>query len=368
MEKNTFWGFFISYRFSKVNKKRIIFKARDNKLDVIMSQKEKKIEGECTVTNIEAKENDFSWVIENFSHCCIAYEQLTSPVFTTGDKDQFEWKIVLDLADNFILNLRVQLIKDSDNKLSNMYVSLSFLGNDNKEKFTTKFKSLNHNALSVKKAFILNRSSHLLFNDALTIKFRVYFCNHTNTTLLSSYFIRPKVKFSDELESLVNNENNGDVKILIGERSLYTPKSLLSANSPFFSKFLANKVAEASHIVIEMNDCTYEIVLEILRFLHCGRVINLEDLSLSLYDAACKYQIVNLKQLCDETIFKGVSLANISQILILADRYKIERLTNLGINFLKKHKVEVVQRQLLNMICPYVSPELVMKVIDELKN
>lgn len=335
-----------------------------------MDQKQKPIQGKCTLTDVEVKENEYTWMVKNFSHCCKAYEELSSPEFTTGENDQFHWKIIMDLADNLVLNLRVQLIEDSYTEFKNMYVSLSLLANDDREKFTTKLKNLKHDTLSVKKSFVLNKNSHLLLEDLLTIQFKVYSCSHSDTTQIIRYPTKSKndSSFAEDFESLVNNKNSGDVKIIVQDRSLYAPKSLLSACSPVFSKFFADKNPKEEHITISIDDFSYEVVLEILRFMYQGRVNNVENLALSLYTAACNYEIENLKPLCDQTIFKGLNLENVSRILILADRYKIDRLKTLSINFLKKNRTEVMKNRLLKLICPNVSPGLVIEVIDELKN
>jgi speckle-type POZ protein len=105
--------------------------------------------------------------------------------------------------------------------------------------------------------------------------------------------------------------NDGDV--------LKANKTILSIRSPVF-KAMLSKDAQPDSDSVEISDFNSKTLREVLRFIYCNEVEDLDGISRDLIYAAEKYQLEGLKKICLNSIIKSLSNNNIVESLIISDR------------------------------------------------
>ena len=75
-----------------------------------------------------------------------------------------------------------------------------------------------------------------------------------------------------------------------------------------------------------------------------GKAPNLENMAADLLAAADKYALERLKVMCEEALCNNLSVENVSEVLILADRHSAEQLKAQAIEFINnRHATDVME-------------------------
>lgn len=78
--------------------------------------------------------------------------------------------------------------------------------------------------------------------------------------------------------------------------------------------------------LVKIDDVDYEAFYEVLRYIYCGLVMNMERLALSLLPAADKYSILTLKVKCENYLNENIDIENVLEVLVIADLHLCEKL------------------------------------------
>jgi len=83
---------------------------------------------------------------------------------------------------------------------------------------------------------------------------------------------------------------------------------------------------------------------EMLRFIYTGNTSSLESMADSLLAAADKYALDRLKVSCEEALCNGLTVENVSEVLILADLHSADQLKAQAIEFINtRHVTDVME-------------------------
>lgn len=98
--------------------------------------------------------------------------------------------------------------------------------------------------------------------------------------------------------------------------------------------------------VVFIKDYYSNIMIEVLRFIYCSEVENLDVIAADLISAAEKYELDGLKEICIESLIKTLSVENVLKYLTIADRLGAsKKLFNLCLNvitrFVKRSKFSI---------------------------
>lgn len=99
---------------------------------------------------------------------------------------------------------------------------------------------------------------------------------------------------------------------------------VLAANSPVFKAMLEVPMRESEKDSVTIEDIDSDTMLELLRFMYCGEVENIDKIAKELAHAAEKYDVENLKEFCGAAMIKDVSDDTILEYCSLAFRYRID--------------------------------------------
>jgi speckle-type POZ protein len=134
--------------------------------------------------------------------------------------------------------------------------------------------------------------------------------------------------FVTDIHAMFENEDLVDFKLKTNDNEVLSAhKVILAARSPVFYGMVTSEMKEAKEGVAEVPDFDSKIMKEVLRFIYCNEVENLEEIADELIVAADKYQIEQLKSLCIENLIEETDAENVCQMILLSQR--VSNATNL---------------------------------------
>ena len=129
-----------------------------------------------------------------------------------------------------------------------------------------------------------------------------------------------------------------DLILEVDGSTFHCHKFMLARKSDVFDAMFSHDFSEkhANKVVIE--DLESEAVLEMLRFIYQGKVMQMERVNKSVLVAADKYNIVDLKESCEKSLCNSMTTENVCSLLLLArDRVSSE---------LKKRAVDFISQNI----------------------
>lgn len=116
--------------------------------------------------------------------------------------------------------------------------------------------------------------------------------------------------------------------------SIPAHKSILAARSPVFATIFETQIRDSKTSdvsVVEIEEC---VMRELLRYVYADRVENIDEVVIRLLQAADRYRIEGLKNLCVDTLARNIDANNAKDILELAKQYDLESLKRKAVNVL----------------------------------
>lgn len=129
-----------------------------------------------------------------------------------------------------------------------------------------------------------------------------------------------------------------DFKIKVkGGGILKAHRSVLATRSKVFASMLSNDMKEANEGIVNVPDFNMTTMKEILRFIYCNKVENLDEIARNLIYGAEKYELEGLKKICIDSIIKTLTVKNVIPSLVIADRVSESgKLYEKSLEFIKK--------------------------------
>lgn len=102
--------------------------------------------------------------------------------------------------------------------------------------------------------------------------------------------------------------------------------------------------------VVTVTDHTSEAVSDMLEYMYSGQLKNLDKMAEELFQLADKYNISNLKKICEEILIKKLSLDNACRLLMLADLHSANDLKKACIKFIFENRKTLLQTEEWNAL------------------
>lgn len=293
----------------------------------------------------------FIWKINDFINCCgEVREYIWSPPLNEiyMNKHGPRLKLYPGGAHNFCKDfVSLFLYIDAEvNVKRNILFEISILNNKG-EKFKTamsKHVFTNQNNSRgwpkfLKRDLIIKHQNSLLVNDQLTISCVIYI----NTQ--AQDWVDTKSQLANDFENLLEKSVLSDFTIITQNKKLKVHKNILAARSKVFAAMFEHQMQENEKNCTEVTDVDHNVMKELLRFIYCGEVKNLEVYAVPLIHAAEKYELSSLKSVCEEALQKRINLQEYHEILNIANLYNCQRLKTKVIDFLIPNMSEIVDSQ-----------------------
>ncbi|CAO2825089.1 unnamed protein product [Amaranthus hypochondriacus] len=177
---------------------------------------------------------------------------------------------------------------------------------------------------------------------------------------------------------LLENMEGSDIVFDVAGEKFHAHKLVLAARSPIFrSEFLDKLEEENKEIVV--TDVEPKVFKAMLHFIYRDALVEEADLAplsscethiadlliAKLLAAADKYGLGRLRQLCESSLCKGISVNSVGEILALADNYHAAELKAVCLRFAAENLAAVMRSdgfEYLKEHCPSLQSELLKTV------
>lgn len=330
------------------------------------------------------------------ANCSKKSEEIISPEFSAGAK----------MNDSWYLQLLIRRDSDPSNSKSRMTLYLHsnidttvramfavFILNNKKERM---YMNLNHNLVKEvnPKAFqygrffsssvnswgfinfavideLLEEKDEILPNDILTVcvDLTVYddYLKVNNSINLMKISTQ---KLSEDFEKLLISKKNSDVVILVGDKKFDAHRFILTTRSCVFEAMFSYDTKEKKEKEVTITDIDGEIFEKLLEYIYTDKVEDLDIFAEELLEASDKYQLQGLKEMCEDSLAKTLSIENAIRILILADRHNAKHLKEFAMNYAVINLATLKTTEdyeALRKFQPFLEIALLKKCVDGIK-
>ncbi|XVF64558.1 hypothetical protein PTKIN_Ptkin09bG0178400 [Pterospermum kingtungense] len=129
------------------------------------------------------------------------------------------------------------------------------------------------------------------------------------------------------LARMLEDGLHSDVTIKTADGTLKAHKAVLSASSPVFESMFHHNLKEKASSTIHIEDMSLESCIGLLNYLY-GTIKQEEfwEHGVALLGAANKYDIVDLKDACEESLLEDINSGNVLERLQEAWLYQLNKL------------------------------------------
>ncbi|XP_073134552.1 BTB/POZ domain-containing protein At1g21780 [Henckelia pumila] len=169
------------------------------------------------------------------------------------------------------------------------------------------------------------------------------------------------------LSRMLDEAIHSDVTINTCDGTLQAHKAILSASSPVFLSMFQHNLREKESSTIDIEDMTSESCMALLTYLY--GTISQEEFwrhRLALLGAANKYDIVDLKDACEESLLEDISTGNVLERLQEAWLYHLNKLKKGCMMYLLDFGKIYDVRDEMNEFFRHADRELVVEMFQEL--
>ncbi|KYQ60741.1 RCC1 and BTB domain-containing protein 1 [Trachymyrmex zeteki] len=142
-----------------------------------------------------------------------------------------------------------------------------------------------------------------------------------------------------------DDSSTSDLKIQVEDKCIHVHKAILKIRSLYFRKMFEHDWAENNQSVIKINEFSYVVYEEYLKFLYTNIIsLSFEKIS-ELFDLAIAYCENNLKKHCIRRIKQRITISNVAYFYSFAVKYDIEELEEFCVQFAVSHMMAVTRTE-----------------------
>ena len=201
---------------------------------------------------------------------------------------------------------------------------------------------------------------NLLPDDVLTVHCALKVCqeddpvvtrsgtNHPLLSHVSNIDIKEQSSIEKCIENGFINKQFTDCVIVCQGKEFNCHKMILAGRSPVFNAAFTHDMEKSKSGRIVINDLDVDTVGKMLTYIYSGKVSGIGQGKISgkmLLAAADGYNLPGLKSLCEDALSETITIANVLDILPLADFHKAERVKALAIDFIIKNAQEIISQE-----------------------
>ena len=94
--------------------------------------------------------------------------------------------------------------------------------------------------------------------------------------------------------------------------------------------------------VIEISDVDQTVISDMLAYLYTGSAPHMDTLVKKLFNVADKYELLNLLAMCEYKLKSAITVANVIELLILADMHSAPYLKEACLNYIRHNSAAVL--------------------------
>lgn len=151
-------------------------------------------------------------------------------------------------------------------------------------------------------------------------------------------------KMSEDFGSLLETGQFSDITVTCEGVEISAHKVILAARSPVFNAMFNHNMRESETKALNIEDLDMDTVKDMLRYIYAGKIENLNTRSPRLLEAADKYQLSELKEICEEMLCSSLTVETCLECLVLADMHNAADLKAASVRFIVEHSIDFVDQ------------------------
>jgi len=159
-------------------------------------------------------------------------------------------------------------------------------------------------------------------------------------------------KLCDDLGQVLANKefSFSDIQLNCQEKVFPCHQFILAARSPVFKAMLQADMKEKQTKEIFIEDFNSKTVAEMLYFMYTGDISldDMGDVASDLLRVAAKYQLDDLKEMCEEKLVSNLSVENSIESLVLGDSHNASKLKRMALDLIAKNMKKIVKTDVYN--------------------
>jgi len=154
---------------------------------------------------------------------------------------------------------------------------------------------------------------------------------------------------AEDFKKFFLTKEMSDVQIKCGDQTFDAHQSILSARSPVFSRMLQSEMKEKTSGRVILRDTSPDVVSELLSFIYtgsCSIYRNADpEMACELLEAADKYELEHLKEMCQYTLSSSLTTENSLQYLALGDMCGAQSLKKRALDMIVKNRKTIMETE-----------------------
>ncbi|XP_036032592.1 LOW QUALITY PROTEIN: speckle-type POZ protein-like [Onychomys torridus] len=151
----------------------------------------------------------------------------------------------------------------------------------------------------------------------------------------------PRCTLTDDIGELWENSLFTDCCLVVSGQEFQAHKAILAARSPVFRAMFQHDMEESRKNRFEIPDLEPQVFKAMMDFIYTGKAPHLDSMADVVLAAADKYGLERLKVMCEDALFKDLSVENAAHTLSLADIHSSGQLKTQVLDFITAHASEV---------------------------
>ena len=149
-------------------------------------------------------------------------------------------------------------------------------------------------------------------------------------------------KCLEDLGNIFNDSSFSDFTVACQGREFMCHQAILAGRSTYFHKMLSHDMEEKEQKCVDIQDFTADIVKEMLLYIYTGKAGDLEENAAGLLAAAEKYDLQELKRMCEESLCSTMTTDNVLDMLVLADHNNADLVRTAALKLIVENGDQIV--------------------------
>ena len=340
----------------------------------------------CRITAGDTSEGTFRFTIDNFKNRPEKIKEcLKSTSFKVNGPGDLETKWKLEIYPKGKTNeddIALYLKNKSNVKVKAKY-KVDIIDSSGNERESSQSKARDYETHGMGSSWgkniwlkreRLNDHPDLLPDGNLTIKCKVTvfgpekILSGSDFSANSNLLVHSQKQLGEHLGKIFSDNQFTDVKIQCEGQAFDCHMAILAARSPVFMAMFQSDMMEKETQSVTIDDLKAEVVGEMLDFIYTGNVSShdaiLEHAS-ELLEAADKYQLDLLKNICEESLCTTLKVNNCVEYLVLGDMHHNLKLKNSALRLVVENSDCIIETDVFKEFLKQ-KPELVLEVMKAL--
>ena len=152
----------------------------------------------------------------------------------------------------------------------------------------------------------------------------------------------PMSRLANDISALFEQSKFADCTVACEGREFQCHKNILAGRSTVFDAMFTHDMEENRKSKVDIVDLDGDTVYDMIVYIYSGKVTDMEDKATGLLSAAEKYDLKELKTMCETSLCDTITQDNVLDLLVLADLHGATTVRGVALKFIVDNGKEIV--------------------------